>query len=265
MEVELCTETFGAPTDPSVLLIMGASASMDHWPRDFCERLAAAGRHVIRFDHRDTGQSPTDPPGKPSYTGDDLAADPLRILDRLGVERAHVVGMSMGGALAQVIAVEHPERLLSLTLMSTSAMFPGLPDPSERLSQVPPEPDWADRAATIDYLLEVQRLYAGSHAFDEQEERETLGRVYDRTRNLASGANHYLVEGADLPRERLHEIRVPVLVIHGTADPLFPLPHGEALAAAIPGARLLVIDGLGHEVPRWACDEIVPAIVEITS
>lgn len=265
MEVELCTDTFGAATDPAVLLIMGAAASMDRWEPEFCERLAAAGRHVIRYDQRDTGASPTDPPGEPSYTGFDLAADPLRILDRLGIAQAHVVGMSGGGGLAQVIAVGHPERLLSLTLMSTSGLFPGLPGPSERLNQVPPEPDWADREATIGYLLEVERLHAGSHAFDEPGTRELLGHVYDRTRNLASGANHYLVEGPDLPRDRLSEIRVPVLVIHGSADPLFPLPHGEALANAIPGARLLVIEGLGHEVPRWAWDEIVPAIVGVTS
>jgi pimeloyl-ACP methyl ester carboxylesterase len=269
MEVELCAETFGDPADPTVLLVMGMAASMDRWPTPFCERLAAAGRHVVRYDHRDTGQSATDPPGKPSYDGGDLAADSLRVLDRLGVERAHLVGMSMGGALAMLNAIAHPARWLSLTLMSTSAMFPGLPGMSEGLKEAfaspPPEPDWADREATIAYLLEVERPYAGSRGLDEPALRELLGVVYDRSRNLASADNHGLADGPDLQRDRLAELRLPTLVIHGTDDPLFPLPHGEALAAAIPGARLLVIDGMGHEVPRWAWDEIVPAIVEVTA
>jgi pimeloyl-ACP methyl ester carboxylesterase len=269
MEVELCVETHGDPADAAVLLIMGAAASMDRWEPAFCERLAAAGRYVIRYDHRDTGGSPTDPPGKPSYTGDDLAADALRVLDGLSVERAHLVGMSMGGALAQVVAVGHPERWLSLTLLSTSAMFPGLPGMSDALQAAftdpPPEPDWSDREATIAYLLEAERPYAGTRGLDERETRELLGRVYDRSIDLASAGNHHLVDGSDLPRDRLGELRVPALVVHGTADPLFPLPHGEALANAIPGARLLVIDGMGHELPRWAWDEILPAVIDVTA
>ena len=122
---ELCVDTFGDPAHPSVLLIMGSAGSMDRWEEPFCERLAAAGRYVIRYDHRDTGGSTTYPPGKPGYTSDELFADPLAILDHLGVERAHLVGLSMGGAIAQMIALEHPERVLSLTLMSTSPVGTG--------------------------------------------------------------------------------------------------------------------------------------------
>src|SRR5918994_37613 len=109
---ELCVDTIGNPGDPAVLLIMGGAGSMDRWEEPFCERLAAAGRYVIRYDHRDTGGSTTYPPGKPGYTGDDLVADALGVLDHLGVERAHVFGLSMGGGIAQRIAVDHPERLL---------------------------------------------------------------------------------------------------------------------------------------------------------
>ena len=162
----LCADTFGDPADPAVLLIMGAAGSMDRWEEPFCERLAAAGRYVIRYDHRDTGGSTTYPPGKPGYTSDDLFADPLAILDHLGVERAHLVGLSMGGAIAQWIAIHSPERVRGLTLMSTSPVGhrrrAAAADVRRRPSrEPPPEPDWDDREAAIAYLLEGERPYTG--------------------------------------------------------------------------------------------------------
>ena len=162
---ELCVDAFGDPADPAVVLIMGGAGSMDRWEAPFCERLAAAGRYVIRYDHRDTGGSTTSPPGEPGYTGDDLVADPLAILDRLGIARAHFVGLSMGGAIVQRIAVDHPERVLSLTLMSTSPAGTGgpeLPPMSDALRAVfnddAAEPDWSDRDAAIAFLLEQDDL-----------------------------------------------------------------------------------------------------------
>src|SRR6266540_1958073 len=121
---ELCVETFGEQSDPAVLLIMGAGASMDWWEDEFCERLAAGSRYVIRYDHRDTGQSISYPPGAPGYTGGELVADAVGVLDALDVRRAHVVGQSMGGALAQVMALDHPRRVASLTLVATSPAGP---------------------------------------------------------------------------------------------------------------------------------------------
>jgi pimeloyl-ACP methyl ester carboxylesterase len=270
---ELCVDAVGDPSHPAVLLIMGAGGSMDRWEEPFCGRLAAAGRYVVRYDHRDTGGSTTDPPGRPGYTGDDLVTDPLAILDRLGVDRAHVVGLSMGGAIAQRIAVEHAQRVRTLTLMSTSPAGsggPDLPPMSDALHAAfsgdeRPRPDPSDREATIAYLLEDERPYAGARGLDEPALRALLGRVYDRSSNLASAGNHYLVDGADMPYARLREITAPTLVIHGTHDPLFPPAHGEALACEIPGARLLLIDGLGHEFPPWAWDEVVPALIAHTA
>jgi pimeloyl-ACP methyl ester carboxylesterase len=269
---ELCVDTIGDPGDPAVLLVMGIAGSMDRWEDAFCERLAAASRHVIRYDHRDTGGSTAYPPGRPGYTGDDLIADPVAILDALSIDRAHLAGLSMGGALVQRIAVEHPDRVLSITLMSTSPAGSGgpqLPPPSPELQALftnpPPEPDWSDREAAIEYLVETERPYAGPRGIDEQALRALLGRVYDRSPSLASANNHALVDGSDMPHERLAEMRVPALVIHGTQDPLFPPAHGEALARAIPGAELLIIDGLGHELPEWAWDEVVPALIAVTS
>ena len=271
---ELCVDTVGDPEDPAMLLVMGGAASMDRWEDAFCERLAAAGRYVIRYDHRDTGGSTSYPPGEPGYTGDDLAADALAILGHLGIERAHFAGLSMGGGIVQRIAVEHPERVLSITLMTTSPAGSGgpeLPPMSDELRAVfagdgqPEPPDWSDREAAIAYLLEAERPYAGARGIDDEWLRALLGRVYDRTVSLPSGDNHFMVDGTEMPRARLGEIAVPALVVHGTADPLFPLAHGEALAREIPGAELLVVDGLGHELPPWAWDQVLPALIAITA
>ena len=270
---ELCVDTIGDPAHPAVLLIMGAAASMDRWEEPFCERLAAAGRSVVRYDLRDTGGSTTYPPGEPGYSGDDLVADALGILDQLGIERAHVAGLSMGGALAQRIAIDHPERVLSLTLMSTSPVGSGgpqLPGMSDALRAVfsgegPAEPDWSDREAAIAFMLEGERPYAGSRGIDEEAMRALLGRVYDRSSSLPSANNHFVIDGSDSDRAQLAEITAPALVIHGTDDPLFPPAHGEALASEIPGAELLLIEGLGHELPPWAWDEVLPALIAVTA
>jgi pimeloyl-ACP methyl ester carboxylesterase len=265
---ELCVETFGERSDPAILLVMGAGASMDWWEDELCERLAAGSRYVVRYDHRDTGQSTSYPPGAPGYTGADLVADPIAVLDALGVRAAHVVGLSMGGALAQVIGLDHPERVASLTLIATSpagpeADLPPMTDEARAAFGALAEPDWSDREAVIDYLTELARAGAGrSRPFDEQGTRALWERVLDRTTNIESSMrNHYAAEGGDRWRERLAQLDVPTLVIHGTEDPVFPLGHGEALAREIPGAELLTLEGAGHELPRRDWDVVVPAIL----
>ena len=270
--VDLCVETFGDDRDPVVLLIMGAAASMLWWKDEFCERLAAGGRFVIRYDHRDTGRSVTYPPGAPGYTGDDLVADAAGVLDALGVTSAHIVGMSMGGGIAQHLALDYPDRILSLTMLSTS---PGsgsdLPPMSDELrtyfSAPPPEPDWSDREAVIDYLVDDERAYtARSRAFDDAARRELAGRNFDRSVDLAASmTNHFLLDGSGSSRERLGEIRVPTLILHGTEDPLFPIGHAHALEREIPDARLVPLEQTGHELPRATWDVVVPAILEHTS
>lgn len=269
--VDLCVETFGDPTDPAILLVAGAASSMLSWEDDFCERLAARSRFVIRYDNRDTGRSVTYEPGVPKYTGPDLVEDAVGILDALGVDRAHLVGISMGGGNAQLVALEHSDRVASLTLISTS---PGsgadLPEMSEELRShfagATAEPDWSDRDAVIDYIVEDARLYAAkSRPFDEGAWSDLAGRDFDRSINIASSMkNHFLIEGGDSWRERLGEIRVPTLVLHGTEDPLFPYGHGEALAKEIPNAQLVPLEQTGHELPRAVWDVVVPAILRQT-
>jgi pimeloyl-ACP methyl ester carboxylesterase len=273
--VELCLETFGDPADPAVLLISGLAASMDWWDVELCERLAGHGRFVVRYDHRDTGRSESSPAGKPSYTGDDLVADPLRVLDALGIARAHAVGISMGGGIAQHLAAQHPERLDSITLISTTAAGAradrtSLPEMEPRIAATfhdpAPEPAWDDRAAVVEYLVENERPFAGSLGFDEDRVRRVAEAVVDRTRDIAaSQVNHWAVEGSEFGF-RLADIDVPTLVLHGTADPLFPFGHGEALAAEIRGAALVPLEGMGHQTPPpelW--DVVVPAIARHTA
>jgi pimeloyl-ACP methyl ester carboxylesterase len=270
--VELCAQTFGNADDPAVLLVMGLAASMLHWEDEFCERLAAGPRFVIRYDHRDTGRSVTYPPGAPGYTGDDLVADAAGLLDALGVGRAHVVGLSMGGAIAQLLALDYADRVASLTLISTS---PGtgddLPGMSDELrayfADPPPDPDWSDREAVIDYLVEDERLYAArSRPFEEAQRRELAGRIFDRATDIAASMkNHWALDGGESWRERLGEICARTLVLHGTEDPLFPIGHALALERAIPGARLIRLEPMGHELPRAVWDMVVPEILRHTA
>src|SRR4051812_16475809 len=262
--IEICTEAFGDPADPPVLLVMGVGGSMLWWDDDFCAALAAGGPFVLRYDHRDTGRSTTCPPGRPDYTGDNLVADAARVLDGYGIARAHVVGVSMGGALAQLLALDFPDRVASLVLMSTSPAGPApdLPGPADayRAFLAESEADSSDPAARV---VAESRAIAGERPFDEAAVRALVARDMARARNPASAQNHALLEG-DEPRHGLGEIRVPTLVIHGSADPMFPLGHGRALAAAIAGARLLVLDGAGHGLEPVDHDEVVRAVLDHT-
>jgi pimeloyl-ACP methyl ester carboxylesterase len=263
-------QTFGEAAAPAILLIAGAASSMDWWDEDLCKRLAAGPRLVIRYDLRDTGQSVSYPAGAPGYNGGDLVADAVGILDELGIARAHAVGISMGGGIAQALALDYPARVASLTLLSTSPGGPGLPPMSEELAshfdKPAPPPDWSDREAVIDYIVEDARPYAGSHGLDEERVRALATTIVDRTRNIEAGyTNHFLLEGGEPLRPRLGKIAAPTLVVHGTKDPLFPYAHAEALAAEIPGARLMPLAGVGHEMPpppTW--DELVAAILDHT-
>jgi pimeloyl-ACP methyl ester carboxylesterase len=273
--VALCVQTFGAPGEPAILLIGGAESSMDWWEDEFCERLAAGRRFVVRYDFRDTGQSISYEPGAPGYTGSDLVADAVGVLDALEIDRAHVVGISMGGGIGQELALEHPSRVATLTLMSTSPVGPRdpgkppLPSMSDelaaRFAEPAPEPDWSDRDAVIDHVVENLRLFAGSLAVDDDERRALVARVVDRTRNIESSLkNHWVIDQGEPVAKPLRAVTAPTLVLHGTEDPLFPFGHAEALADQIPGARLLPLEGAGHELPRPLWNHVAAAILDHT-
>jgi pimeloyl-ACP methyl ester carboxylesterase len=269
--VELCTESFGDPADSPVLLVMGIGGSMLWWEEGFCRILAGGGRFVIRYDHRDTGRSVTYEPGCPGYTGADLVGDGAGVLDAYEVAAAHVVGVSAGGAFAQLLALEFPERVLSLVLISTSPATPGdrdLPPPTDEFGQFvsTAEVDWSDRESVIEYLVAYSRLLAGGRRpFDEAAMRGLVRRDVERARDFGAAQNHDLLAEGESSSKPLSSVRVPTLVIHGTADPMFPPEHGEALAREIPGARLLRLEGAGHGVDRADWAAIARGILEHTA
>lgn len=255
---QLCVEAIGDANDPALLLIGGATWSMDWWEDDLCRRLADRGRLVVRYDQRDTGRSTSYPPGSPGYTSADQVTDALAVLDALAIGRANVVGLSMGGFIAQRLALEHRDRITTLTLMSTSPVDPaieGLPAPAPQIQATftdqSPEPDWNDRDAVVEHIIEAERPYAGPGNFDESRLQAIAGRVFDRTNDIAASlTNHFILEDGAPADTQLNQLRgLPTLVLHGTADPMFPPAHGKALADAIPGARLVELDDVGHQLP----------------
>lgn len=269
--VELCTEPFGDPADPPILLIMGTGASMLWWEESFCRLLANGGRFVIRYDHRDTGRSVTYEVGSPGYSGADLVADVAGVLDAYQLPIAHLVGVSAGGAFAQLFALGHPDRVATLTLISTSPALPGnreLPSPSDAFGEFvsTANVDWSDTESVIDYLVDYSRMLAGGERrFEEAAIRDLVRREVRRARDFRARQNHDLLSEGENRSGTLSSISAPTMVIHGTADPMFPIEHGRALAREIPGATLLVLEGAGHGVvpPDW--ETIGGAVLEHTS
>jgi pimeloyl-ACP methyl ester carboxylesterase len=269
--VELCTESFGDPADPTILLVMGLGASMLWWEEGFCRELALGGRFVIRYDHRDTGRSVSYEPGRPGYTSSDLVDDAAGVLEAHDIPAAHVVGVSAGGALAQLLALDHPERVLSLVLMSTSRAVPGgreLPPPTEAYARfvTAGEVDWSVAASVIDYQVTYALMLAGTERPpDEAAVRELVRRDVERARDMGAVRNHDAIPADDRRREPLSSITAPTMIIHGSADPMFPVEHGLALAEKIPGAVLVRLEGAGHGLGRDDWDTVARTILEHTS
>jgi pimeloyl-ACP methyl ester carboxylesterase len=267
--VELCAEGFGNPNDPLLLLSHGTGSSMLSWDEELCDRLAGGQRFVVRYDSRDAGRSMSSPLGAPAYGLRDLVADAIGLLDHFGESRGHLVGMSGGAAVAQLAALDHPSRVASLTLTATTPGIPGtessdLPPPTVRFAEAR-ELDWSDRAGVVEHLVELERPYAAH--FDAAAARARAERVVDRTADLeASATNPFAVDPGEPWRQRLGDIAAPTLVVHGRQDPMFPPEHGVALAEEIPGAQLLLLDGMGHEhLPPQTWDIAVPAILRHTT
>jgi pimeloyl-ACP methyl ester carboxylesterase len=268
--LELAAEAFGDPADVPVLLIMGGGASMLWWPREFCERLANRGRYVIRYDQRDSGHSTKFAEGDAGYTLDDLSDDTMRVLDEFEIPAAHLVGMSLGGIVAQLAALEYPSRVLSLTVIESSPVgvdTSHLPPSSETYRKhmaAAEEADWSDREQAIAFMVEESRVIAGTaHPFAEADVRKFIEADYDRAGGYSTLSN-FSWQGGEKWRGRLHELQAPLLVIHGTADPVYPIEHGVAYSDAVPGANLVRLEGGGHELHPADWDTIISAIVQHT-
>ncbi|MED4782362.1 alpha/beta hydrolase [Brevibacillus choshinensis] len=262
--IELCVESFGNPSDPVILLVMGATASMIWWETEFCQRLAEKGHFVIRYDNRDVGRSTTYELGSPGYTFEDMADDAARVLDAFGSKQAHIVGMSMGGLLTQIFALRHQDRALSLSLVMTSNFAPDLPPMEEKVVEFFSNVgslDWADEQSVVASAVEKWNVLRGSkHPFDQHKIERLALEEARRARHLASMNNHALVTGGEDYVVRTYEIPQPTLVIHGTEDPIIPYPHGVHLANTIPGATLLTLTGTGHELHENDWSAIIDAI-----
>lgn len=275
-EVELAHDAFGDPADPPVMMVMGIGAQLVAWPEGFCERLAANGLFVVRFDNRDAGNSSrltelgtpsvtkawsgelADPP----YLLSDMAADVAGLIEALGHETAHVVGASLGGFVAQTLAIERPERVRSLTSIMSSTGKGSVGYPTQEALEVLMRPPAADRDGYVEGLVAARRVLGSpGFAFDDAWVRGMAAAAFDRGLN-PEGTQRQLVASicsGDRTR-RLAGVRVPTMVLHGTDDPLIHVSGGRATAEAIPGASLVEIAGWGHDLPPGLWDRIAGEI-----
>jgi pimeloyl-ACP methyl ester carboxylesterase len=279
--IELCWDSFGDSADPPLLLIMGLASQMIAWDEEFCAAIAARGYRVVRFDNRDVGRSTRlveagvpdvgaammaalrgEPVAAP-YTLSDMANDAVGLLDGLAIDRAHVVGASMGGAIAQTMAIEHPERLMTLTSIMATTGAPGLPPPTPEAMAVLFKPPPVDEASYVESYGQTWRvLRAGSVPEEEARDPERARRLFARGLNPAGTARQLAAICASGSRQAaLRSVRVPTLVIHGEADPLVPLACGIDTARSVPGARIETIPGMGHALVRSAWPRMIDAIV----
>ncbi|WP_285767203.1 alpha/beta hydrolase [Peribacillus sp. SI8-4] len=270
-KVDICTESFGNAKDPAVLLIMGAMSSLDWWDEDFCIRLADQGRFVIRYDHRDLGRSTVYEPGTSNYTITDMADDAAGVLDAYSIEQAHIVGMSLGGLIGQILALRYPERVTTLTLIASSVfgtVMEELPPMDQRILDHHAKSasvDWANKESAITFLADGWKTLAGSKSYEQERMYKLAKREAERAKQLPSRFNHAMLAGGDEYYDRMGEITAPVLIIHGTEDPALPYEHGLALAKAIPQAQLVTLEGSGHEIHREDWDEMIDSVVTLTS
>jgi pimeloyl-ACP methyl ester carboxylesterase len=277
MEIEY--ETFGDPKSVPLLLVGGLGSQLLSWDEEFCEQLRDRGFFVIRYDNRDAGLSTKfEAAGEPdllaafggnadpAYDLDDLADDAVGVLDALGIDAAHVVGVSMGGFIAQLVAINHPDHVLSLTsIMSGPGGEDGVapePEGADVLMRIPPP----TREGRIEHGLWIRKTLKGSgDPFDEAMESRQVERAYDRSYYpVGTGRQLVAILAAEGRLEKLSRIKVPTLVIHGTDDVLVPIENGRRVASAVPGARLLEFEHMGHNLPERVWPQVFDAIEELT-
>jgi len=279
--IEMVYDTFGERSAPPMLLVIGLGVQMIAWDEDFCEELVAQGYWVIRYDNRDVGLSTHfddagipdipamiqaqmgDEPLESPYTLRDMADDAVGLLDAIGVESAHLLGVSMGGMIVQEMAINHAERIRTMTSIMSSTGSPDLPPPRPEAMAVLLKPPPLGRDEYIENSVEATQVLGGTALpFDEDRVRERAGRIFDRGLNPTGTARQLAaILASGSRKEALKSVAVPSLVIHGADDPLVPVEGGIDTAEAIPGAELLIIDDMGHSLPQAVWSQVMDAIL----
>lgn len=263
--VELEYEVFGPAEAPAILLINGLGSQMTRWPEAFCAKLTDKGYRAIRFDNRDTGLSTWFKPGE-RYSLSDMAADAMAVLDAAGVAKAHIAGVSMGGMISQLVAIEHPDRTLSLTSIMSATGAPGTldatPEANAVLTTAPPDPEADFEGYVAHGVKNAGVIGSPGYPWPEGALGERVIAEYRRAYNPTCNQRQMgAIRGDGDRTERLGKLKIPAVVLHGADDPLVPLAGGKATAAAIPGAELRVIEGMGHDLPPALYDIVADAIL----
>lgn len=264
--IELCTESFGSEHNPAILLIAGATVSLLYWDTKFCQKLSNKGFFVIRYDHRDVGKSTFYEPGTTPYDLVDLTNDAISILDGYNIRKAHFVGLSLGGLISQIASIKYPERVQTLTLLSTGPWGdsdPTIPEMDSRILDFHGKSgavDWTNEDAVLNYLIEGLALMGGRKKFDKQRGEKFIRAEFNRAKNYISMFNHAGLQGGEKYYNRLNEIIKPTLIIHGTDDLIWHFKNSEVLLKKIKDSKLIRLEGTGHELHFEDWDHIIDRI-----
>lgn len=267
-DIELFYETFGDPAEPGLLLVNGLGSQCINYRTEWCEKFVAAGFFTVRFDNRDVGLSTHlhgvgTGAGDPAYTLSDMAADAFAVMDAAGLERSHVMGLSMGGMIVQQMAIEHPERLLSMTSVMSTTGDRDVGQASPEAMSILTGPPATDRASAIERHKLGARTYGSPDHYDEARLEALAGEAYDRSFDPAGVARQMWAIGSSPSRtEALRSVRVPTLVLHGDRDRLVDISGGRRTAEAVPGARFVVMEGMGHDYPPAYWDRWVELVAD---
>jgi pimeloyl-ACP methyl ester carboxylesterase len=253
-DIELCTESFGSEYNPPILLIAGATVSMLYWDAEFCQRLAEKGFFVIRYDNRDVGKSTFYEPGTIPYDIVNLTDDAISILDGYKIDKAHFVGISLGGLISQIASIKYHDKVKSLTLMSTGPWGdsdPTIPEMDTRIIELHGRAeaiDWANEDSVVTYMVELFTLMSGRKLFDMERIEKYIREEFSRANNYISMFNHAALQGGEVYWNKLKEIKQPTLIIHGTDDKIWHFKNASVLLDKIKGSKLITLEGTGHEL-----------------
>lgn len=281
--ITICYETFGDKSNPCIILIMGIEGQLINWPFEMTQALASQGFYLITFDNRDAGLSmyydQLETPGltdaiaakqkgkdiHPPYTLEDMAFDIITLMDGLHIEKAHIVGISMGGMIGQVLAIEHPERVLSLAIIASTSGEPNLPPAKPEVLDFffAPKKQDMDLASYLDKKMQLYKIYNHPSHVDEKLARDFFAKAFHRAYHPAGFARQLLAMIFAEPRtQKLKQLEIPCVIIHGDYDPVFSLEHAEHLAQSLPKSRLSIIKNLGHGLPACLCEQISALIIK---